>query len=55
MKAATSAPALQWANPTVSWQERAKVLLTDEVRAMIPAAETDTRMGDHHPPAPKRQ
>jgi len=38
---AAAAPAPRWANPTLPWQERAKVLLTDEVRAMIPAAEID--------------
>ncbi len=35
------APAPRWANTGLVWQERVKVLVTDEVKALIPPGETD--------------
>lgn len=34
-------PPPRWANTTLVWQERVKVLVTDEVRSLIPVGETD--------------
>jgi hypothetical protein len=40
--AAALPPQPKWADTALPWQERAKTLLTDELRAIIPAGEADT-------------